>query len=106
MTTAPAAKSPSLKASPLYKKLAQVLPIFVKNPFDDAPELDVRKLQEATGKSHEAVYKWLRKSKLHPDNATLIVDLANRDDNVSILKKLDRTPPSIADFHEFVFGAA
>lgn len=104
MTTTAAAEN--FTAGPLYKKLVQVLPIFVQDPFSEAPSLNVQKLREATAKSHEAVYKWLRSSRLTPENATLIVNLANRTDNVAILAKLDREPPTINDFHPFVFGAA
>lgn len=90
---------------PLYKTLVQVLPIFVKDPFSEAPTLDVQRLKDATAKSHEAVYKWLRKSKLTVENVNLIVEIANRADNVEILTKLDRTPPVFTDFHQFI-GAA
>ena len=91
---------------PLYAKLIEVLPIFVRDPFSTSPTLNVQALREATSKSHEAVYKWLRKSKLTPENVNLIVALANREDNVAILTKLGRTAPSITDFHDFVFGTA
>lgn len=91
---------------PLYKKLVEVLPIYVKDPFSAAPKLDVEKLREAASKSHEAVYKWLRKGKITPENATLLVELSNRPENVAILQTLGRTPPTITDFHDFVFGAA
>lgn len=46
--------------------------------------LDVHKVAEAMGYSHEAVYKWLRSGKLSPKGAKAIVKasrkkIANRD---------------------------
>jgi len=101
MTTATA----DFTTGPLYAKAIHFLPIYVQDPFSAKPTLNVKRLMEATGKSHEAVYKWFRKSVLTPENATALVALANSPENVEILKRLDRTPPTIQDFHEFVFGA-
>lgn len=107
MTTS-AATTPrdDFTTGPLYKKLIEVLPAYVKDPFSDAPELNVAKLIAAVQKSHEAVYKWLRKSRLTPNNAEQIVALANRPDNVNALTKLGRKPPTREDFLQFVFVSA
>lgn len=91
---------------PLYKKLIEVLPAYVKDPFSESPELNVAKLISACNKSHEAVYKWLRKSRLTPNNAQQIVALANLPDNLKALKSLDRTPPTLKDLLQFVFVGA
>lgn len=89
---------------PLYKHLVQVLPTFAKDPFATSPKLDVQKLNQAVGKSHEAVYKWLRAGKLTPANVKTLVELANRADNVAALKALGRNPPTREDFTTFVFA--
>lgn len=89
---------------PLYKMLIQVLPIFVRDPFSATPSLNVQELRDAVGKSHEAVYKWLRKSRLTPDNAKHLVNLANRPENLQVLANMRRTPPTIRDFDKFVYG--
>lgn len=91
-------------AGPLYKTLVTFFPTMVKNPFEAEPRLNVQKLRKATEKSHEAVYKWLRTSSLTPKNATLLVELANREANLTALSALGRTPPAIQDFSPFVFA--
>jgi hypothetical protein len=93
------------KDGPLYKKLIQVLPIFVLDPFSETARFNVQRLIEATGKSHEAVYKWLRSSKLTPDNATMLVGIASSEANVAVLTTLNRPTPTLQDFLPFVFGA-
>ena len=90
---------------PLYRKLVHVLPIYAQDPFSDSPTLNVQKLREAAGKSHEAVYKWLRSSRLTPENADLLVRLANSPENQAILTRLDREFPTRKDFETFVYGA-
>lgn len=102
--TEPTTTTTDFKDGALYKALVTHLPVFAKKPFDTASDLDVQALKEATGKSHEAVYKWLRSSKLTPANAQALVKLANSDDNVRVLTALGRTPPTLQDFHSFVFA--
>lgn len=90
---------------PLYKMLVKVLPAYVQNPFGESPSLNVQRVREDVKKSHEAVYKWLRKSRLTPQNAEELVKLANRPENVKALTSLGRTPPTREDFLQFVFTA-
>lgn len=101
--TVPAADN--FTAGPLYKKLVQVLPAYVQDPFTDNASLNVQRLRSAMGKSHEAVYKWLRSSRLTPTNAEQLVALANGDKNASALASLGRKPPTLSDFLPFVFTA-
>lgn len=105
-TLATSKASTDFTTGPLYKKLVEVLPAYTKDPFGEAPELNVAKLISAVEKSHEAVYKWLRKSRLTPSNAQQIVALANRADNLKALTSLGRTPPTREDFLQFVFVGA
>lgn len=88
----------------LYKTLVHYLPTFVQDPFGQEPTLNVQRLREATEKSHEAVYKWLRGSRLTPKNATVLVELANQEPNLKALATLSRKPPTIQDFTPFVFA--
>jgi hypothetical protein len=101
-----AAADRSFTQGPLYKKLVEVLPTFVQEPFSDTPKLRVLALCDALKMSHEAVYKWLRKSRLTPDNATALIKLANTAENLKALGALERTAPTIRDFDTFVYGAA
>lgn len=89
---------------PLYKTLIQFFPLYVKEPFGPDPKLNVLRLQEATDKSHEAVYKWLRKSKLRPENVDLLVEIGNRPENLAVLQTFGRTPPTRETFLPFVFA--
>ncbi|MEG3175806.1 hypothetical protein U1872_06160 [Sphingomonas sp. RB3P16] len=54
--------------------------------------LDVRKLATELGKSHEAVYKWLRKSKISPANADAIRELAIKLYPDTVLDRKDFDP--------------
>jgi len=83
---------------PLYLSLVKCLPLYVDNPFSPLPVLNVKKLHTEMNKSHEGVYKWLRAGKVSPRNAQAIVELANRQDNVDALTRLDRSPPRLEDF--------
>lgn len=103
MTDTPTEPS-SLIDGTLYKALAQFLPRYTQNPFVAEPSLNVGLLHTELKKSHEAVYKWLRSSRLTPANATALVGLANRADNVKVLATMGRTPPKIDDFMPFVFA--
>ncbi len=89
---------------PLHQALVACLPTFVKEPFSASPRLDIPKLHKAIEKSHETVYKWLRSNRLNPRNAQKLVDLANTDANVAVLKQLGRKPPSVEGFSRFVFA--
>lgn len=88
----------------LHAALVIVLPTFVKEPFSSAPRLNIPELKDALGRSHETVYKWLRTNRLNPRNAQRLVDLANSEANLAVLRKLGRKPPKIEDFSRFVFA--
>ena len=89
---------------PLHQALVAVLPLYVRELFSENPKLDVLKLHKDLGKSHEAVYQWMRVNRLLPRNAQLIVEVANRPDNVAALKMMGRKPPKVEDFSRFVFA--
>ncbi len=89
---------------PLHTALVTALPTFVKEPFSASPKLNIPELKKAIGKSHEAVYKWLRTNRLNPKNAQKIVDLANTDGNIAALRHLGRKPPKIEEFNRFVYA--
>jgi hypothetical protein len=89
---------------PLYVKLATVLPAFVQDPFSATPKLKVLPLCAAINHSHEAVYRWLRSGKITPGGVTAIVAVANKPQNLSALKALDRVPPTREDFTDFIFA--
>lgn len=99
-------KSPEFTDGLLHAKLVTVLPLYVRDPFSDAPRLDVPRLHRALKLSHEAVYRWLRSDRISPKNVERIVALSNADENRSILDKLGRTPPVLKDFSDFIFAAA
>jgi len=101
----PKAPKTDITESPLYKKLVQVLPIFVKNPFSDNPRLNVAALYGETGMSNEGTYKWFRNHRLTPQNATMLLSIATREKNLAILKTLGRKAPTLEDFAPFVFAA-
>lgn len=89
---------PDWTADPLYLKLLDVFPEHVT----PTGVLDVAgRLSTELGKSHEAIYKWLRQGKVSPDNARDIVRVANLPANVDALTKLSRKPPVFEDFCPF-----
>lgn len=102
--TETASESRAWTSGPLYKYLVQVLPAFVDNPFSADPALNVQKLREATGRSHEGVYKWLRASKLTPAAAKKLIEVAISPTNMDALHRLGRPIPKIEDLHGFVFA--
>lgn len=106
-TSTAATPAADFKDGALYKALVSYLPLYVKEPFSDEAQLDVEKLRGALPrkKSHEAVYKWLRSSKLTPENASMLIELANTAANRKALTALNREPPSRRDFDAFVYAA-
>jgi len=100
----PASVNRTWSSGPLYKHLVAVLPAFVDNPFSDDPVLNVQKLREATGRSHEGVYKWLRASRLTAAGAKKLVTVANSAENRRALTALNREIPTIDSFARFVFA--
>lgn len=89
---------PDWTAGPLYQFLLDILPTYI-TPLG---VLDVQGLKPMVGKSHEAIYKWLRHGKLKPDNARKLVELASTDENISLLQQAGREPPKIEDFLPFI----
>lgn len=89
--------------STLYTTLVSFLPLYTDNPFTQTPKLNVGKLCAAIGMSHEGLYKWLRKGRLKADNAKMLLELANREDNAEVLRQLGRETPKIEDFLTLLF---
>lgn len=89
---------------PLHKALVNALPAFVKEPFSENPKLNIPRLKDALGKSHETIYKWLRSSKLRPCNLEQLILLANSDENLAVLSKMKRKAPKREDFSRFLFS--
>lgn len=99
MTTKTFAR-PDWATSSLYNFLITIFPEHI-TPYN---VLDVRRLRTDLGKSHEAVYKWLRAGRVTPANARKLCEIANQPGNLAALKKLGRTPPQIRDFDAFVYA--
>lgn len=85
----------------LYQFLLEILPDHKTKRL----ALDVKKLRENPQimKSHEAVYKWVRKNELTPEMAMALCNIANSQENRESLAREGRTPPSIQDFNRFVY---
>lgn len=66
--------------------------------------LDVLQLARDLKKSHEAVYKWLRSSKLTPGNADAIRALAIAEPNAALLLAAGKPLPERKDFDVFVYA--
>lgn len=88
---------PDWAAGALYSKMLTTFP----EHLTPLGVLDVQRLKKELGKSHEAIYKWLRNGKLTPDNAREIVRVANTESNVAALAKIGREPPVFEDFCPF-----
>lgn len=117
-TAAPSPGRPSWTAAgTLYALLMDSLP----NHHTESGILDVDKLSSELGKSHEAVYKWLRRGfpggvdapttanpgrrvpALEAKNARALFDLANSESNIAALRLLKKKPPEIRAFDPFVY---
>ncbi|MBH0113215.1 hypothetical protein I5E68_09680 [Novosphingobium sp. YJ-S2-02] len=85
---------PDWTAGPLYTLLLESLPAHLT----PSGVLDVQGLKSLVGKSHEAIYKWLRQGKLKPANARILIEIANKPANVEALRAAGREPPKIEDF--------
>ena len=99
MTTKTFAR-PDWATSPLYNVLITIFPEHI-TPYN---VLDIRRLRTDLGKSHEAIYKWLRAGRVPSAAARKLCDIANGEDNIAALRKLGRTPPKIGDFDAFVYA--
>lgn len=89
---------PDWTAGPLYQFLLDNLPAYI-TPLG---VLDVQALKVPAERSHEAIYKWLRKGKLTPENARKVLEVMNGPKNVAALAENDRKPPKIEDFLPFM----
>lgn len=91
-------KLPEWDSGPLNLFLKRIFPLYI-SPYQ---RLDVQRLRAdlVPSKSHEAVYKWLRNSRLTPENAHALRNLANTPLNIAA-----RGGSSVVlhDFGEFVF---
>lgn len=91
---------PDWATGPLNEYLNQIFPLArTKRGL-----LDVYGLRAPLGKTHESIYKWLRSSRLTPENASRLCAHANTPENVAALAADGRLPPTIEDFHRFVFA--
>lgn len=91
-------KLPDWDQGPLNLFLKRIFPSYI-TPYQ---RLDVQRLRGdlTPAKSHEAVYKWLRSSRLTPENAQALLRLANSPENLATRGNQALT---IRDFDEFVF---
>lgn len=89
--------------TPLNAALIHALPTMVKDPFSDAPTLQIARLHKALGKSHETVYRWLRDNSLRRQkNVDAIMKLVTADSNAAALKRLGRKIPEKQSFMRFL----
>lgn len=90
---------PTWSNGPLYQFMLKIFP----NHRTILLRLDVEQLAGELGKSQEAIYKWLRKSRLTPENADALLALANASDNAVARggETLERR-----DFDAFVYANA
>lgn len=88
---------------PLYAFLLEIFPEY-RSPSN---RFDVKRLHGDLKKSHEAVYKWIRSSRLTPENAQALRDLANTPENTEARRAAgsERLEITIRDFDSFVFAA-
>lgn len=85
---------PTWSQKPLYIFLCDIFP----GHRTILGRLDVEQLADELGRSQEAIYKWLRKSRLTPENAAALLDLANRQERDE--------PLNIRAFDTFVYATA
>lgn len=88
---------PDWAAGALYSKLLDTFPTYRTT----LGVLDVQRLKADLGKSHEAIYKWLRSGKLTPDNARELVRVASIESNAAALAAANRDTPVFEDFCPF-----
>lgn len=91
---------PNWVTGPLYNALMDLFP----EHRTKLEVLDVQRLKTELGMSHEAIYKWLRSSKLTPSNAKALIELSTSESNLLALEKLGREPMKLEDFAKFVFA--
>ena len=96
-------KLPNWDAEPLNLFLKRVFPGYI-SPYQ---RLDIQRIRVdlEPKKSHEAVYKWLRKGELKPENAQALMALANKPENIAARVAAGQVEYELTlqDFTEFVF---
>lgn len=101
MTDEPTSGRPAWSHGPLYQFMLSIFPEY----RTILRRLDVERLGQDLNRSHEAVYKWLRSSRLDPKNAKAILELALTPANAAAIRKSGRTLPQTRDFDQFVYPA-
>lgn len=96
MTDEQHARRPEWTNGPLYKFMMDIFP----SHRTICNYLDVLRLSRELNRSHEALYKWLRKGKLTPENAVLILNLATASPNAALLPSALTT----RDFEQFIYA--
>lgn len=83
---------------PLYELLLRKLPVCREGDGT----LNIKRLHEGVGMSHEGVYKWLRANRISPGGVEKVIELGKRDDNVALLPRREKAPER-SDFVAFLF---
>lgn len=92
---------PAWTAHPLYRFMLQIFP----ERRTESGILDIQSFCSADtglGKSHEAIYKWLRSGQMKPSNARAMLDLALQPVNLAALERSGTAPPRYEDFLPFL----
>lgn len=82
---------------PLYALLLRKLPVC----RDTDGTLNIKRLHEGVGMSHEGVYKWLRANRISPGGVDKVIERGQRPDNLALLRR--EKPPQRSDFADFLF---
>ena len=93
---------PDWTTGPLYQLMFDALPTY----HTKSGILDVLTLKDELKRSHEAVYKWLRTSRLTPENVRRIRGVINQPGNLAALSKLKRKAPDLREFDAFLYADA
>lgn len=88
---------PEWNSSPLYQFMKAIFPAY-SSCYD---RLNVRLLGSKIGRSHEAIYRWIRSGQLNSRNAVLLCREANEEPNLSARGGNKIT---IEEFHRFVYA--
>lgn len=99
VTEEQAARRPGWTKSPLYPFLMDLFP----KHRSVCQYFDVKRLASELNLSPEAVYKWMRSSRLIPANAATLLKHALSEDNIAALRETGRELPTIRDFEQFVY---
>lgn len=88
---------PEWNDSALYQFMRAIFPAY-SSCYD---RLNVRLLGTQIGRSHEAIYRWIRSGTLNSKNAVLLCREANNEPNISAREGRRIT---IEEFHQFVYA--